>query len=89
MESEAVFLANRAYLCASVRLLVHSFLDARWRQTFCLSSTRPPCISLSHTMIFMTPNLGGGEIAELMTRGGLRAPVQSRPQLDEKVERTG
>jgi len=42
-------------------------------------------------MIFMTSNLGGGEITELMTGGMGFAPavrVESRPQLDEKVERT-
>ncbi len=48
-------------------------------------------VDLSQTMIFMTSNLGGGEITELMTGGMGFAPavrVESRPQLDEKVERT-
>jgi ATP-dependent Clp protease ATP-binding subunit ClpB len=48
-------------------------------------------VDLSQTMIFMTSNLGGSEITELMT-GGLgfapTVPPESRPKLDEKVERT-
>jgi ATP-dependent Clp protease ATP-binding subunit ClpB len=48
-------------------------------------------VDLSQTMIFMTSNLGGTEITELMT-GGLgfapTVPPEARPQLDEKVERT-
>jgi ATP-dependent Clp protease ATP-binding subunit ClpB len=48
-------------------------------------------VDLSQTMIFMTSNLGGEEITELMT-GGMgfapMVPVESRPQLDQKVERT-
>jgi ATP-dependent Clp protease ATP-binding subunit ClpB len=42
-------------------------------------------------MIFMTSNLGGGEITELMT-GGMgfapEVPAEARPRLDEKVGRT-
>jgi ATP-dependent Clp protease ATP-binding subunit ClpB len=48
-------------------------------------------VDLSHTMIFMTSNLGGSEITELMTGGMGFAPVvraESKPKLDEKVERT-
>jgi ATP-dependent Clp protease ATP-binding subunit ClpB len=48
-------------------------------------------VDLSQTMIFMTSNLGGGEISELMTGGMGFAPVvpaDSRPRLDEKVEKT-
>ncbi len=48
-------------------------------------------VDLSQTMIFMTSNLGGGEITELMTGGMGFAPTvppESRPKLDEKVERT-
>ena len=48
-------------------------------------------VDLSQTMIFMTSNLGGGEITELMTGGLGFAPVvpaESKPKLDEKVERT-
>jgi ATP-dependent Clp protease ATP-binding subunit ClpB len=48
-------------------------------------------VDLSQTMIFMTSNLGGGEITELMTGGMGFAPVvpaDTRPRLDEKVERT-
>ena len=48
-------------------------------------------VDLSQTMIFMTSNLGGGEITELMTGGMGFAPIvapESRPQLDQKVERT-
>src|SRR6202161_4751190 len=48
-------------------------------------------VDLSQTMIFMTSNLGGGEITELMT-GGLGFSPQQRPEtqagLDEKVEKT-
>lgn len=48
-------------------------------------------VDFSHTMIFMTSNLGGSEITELMSGGMGFAPaasVQPRPQLDEKVGRT-
>jgi ATP-dependent Clp protease ATP-binding subunit ClpB len=48
-------------------------------------------VDLSQTMIFMTSNLGGGEITELMTGGMGFAPSvapESRPGLDQKVERT-
>jgi ATP-dependent Clp protease ATP-binding subunit ClpB len=48
-------------------------------------------VDLSQTMIFMTSNLGGGEITELMTGGMGFAPLvraESKPKLDEKVERT-
>jgi ATP-dependent Clp protease ATP-binding subunit ClpB len=48
-------------------------------------------VDLSQTMIFMTSNLGGGEITELMTGGMGFAPTtrpESKPKLDEKVERT-
>ena len=48
-------------------------------------------VDLSQTMIFMTSNLGGGEITELMTGGLGFAPLvrpESRVGLDEKVERT-
>jgi len=48
-------------------------------------------VDLSQTMIFMTSNLGGGEITELMTGGLGFAPTvqpESKPKLDEKVERT-
>ncbi len=48
-------------------------------------------VDLSQTMIFMTSNLGGGEITELMT-GGIGfapdVPADTRPRLDEKVGRT-
>ena len=48
-------------------------------------------VDLSQTMIFMTSNLGGGEITELMT-GGMgfapTVPADQKPRLDEKVERT-
>lgn len=48
-------------------------------------------VDLSQTMIFMTSNLGGGDITELMA-GGMgfapEVPADSRPRLDEKVERT-
>ena len=48
-------------------------------------------VDLSQTMIFMTSNLGGGEITELMT-GGLGFAPEVQPEmrvgLDEKVERT-
>jgi ATP-dependent Clp protease ATP-binding subunit ClpB len=48
-------------------------------------------VDLSQTMIFMTSNLGGGEITELMTGGMGFAPAtrpESKPRLDEKVEKT-
>ena len=48
-------------------------------------------VDLSQTMIFMTSNLGGGEITELMTGGLGFAPEvrpEAKPKLDEKVERT-
>jgi ATP-dependent Clp protease ATP-binding subunit ClpA len=48
-------------------------------------------VDFSQTMIFMTSNLGGGEITELMT-GGIgfapSVPADSKPRLDEKVEKT-
>jgi ATP-dependent Clp protease ATP-binding subunit ClpB len=48
-------------------------------------------VDLSQTMIFMTSNLGGGEITELMT-GGMgfapSVPADAKPRLDEKVEKT-
>ena len=48
-------------------------------------------VDLSQTMIFMTSNLGGSEITELMT-GGIgftpAATVDAKPRLDEKVEKT-
>ena len=48
-------------------------------------------VDLSQTMIFMTSNLGGGEITELMT-GGMgfapTVPADARPRLDEKVEKS-
>jgi ATP-dependent Clp protease ATP-binding subunit ClpB len=48
-------------------------------------------VDLSQTMIFMTSNLGGGEITELMT-GGMgfapEVPADAKPRLDEKVEKT-
>jgi ATP-dependent Clp protease ATP-binding subunit ClpA len=48
-------------------------------------------VDLSQTMIFMTSNLGGGEITVLMT-GGMgfapSVPADSKPRIDEKVERT-
>jgi ATP-dependent Clp protease ATP-binding subunit ClpB len=48
-------------------------------------------VDLSQTMIFMTSNLGGVEITELMTGGMGFAPTVSadaRPRLDEKVEKS-
>jgi ATP-dependent Clp protease ATP-binding subunit ClpB len=48
-------------------------------------------VDLSQTMIFMTSNLGGSEITELMTGGLGFAPTvrpEAKPRLDEKVERT-
>ncbi|HWG58529.1 MAG TPA: AAA family ATPase [Candidatus Acidoferrales bacterium] len=48
-------------------------------------------VDLSQTMIFMTSNLGGGEITELMTGGMGFAPhvrAETKARLDEKVERT-
>jgi ATP-dependent Clp protease ATP-binding subunit ClpB len=48
-------------------------------------------VDLSQTMIFMTSNLGGGEITELMTGGMGFAPAMSADspsRLDEKVNKT-
>jgi ATP-dependent Clp protease ATP-binding subunit ClpA len=47
-------------------------------------------VDLSQTMIFLTSNLGGGEITELMTGGmGFVQPMDKlEDQLDVKVERT-
>ena len=48
-------------------------------------------VDLSQTLIFMTSNLGGSEITELMEGGMGFAPgahAESKPQLDDKVERT-
>ena len=48
-------------------------------------------VDLSQTIIFMTSNLGGSEITELMEGGMGFAPgahAESKPQLDDKVERT-
>jgi ATP-dependent Clp protease ATP-binding subunit ClpA len=47
-------------------------------------------VDLSRTMIFLTSNLGGREITEMMTGGLGFAPLvraESKPRLDEKVER--
>ena len=47
-------------------------------------------VDLSQAMIFMTSNLGGSDITELMTGGmGFAASVnlEQKPRLDEKVER--
>jgi ATP-dependent Clp protease ATP-binding subunit ClpB len=47
-------------------------------------------VDLSQTMIFLTSNLGGGEITELMTGGmGFVQPTdKTEDRLDHKVERT-
>src|SRR6266566_741380 len=48
-------------------------------------------VDFSQTMIFMTSNLGGGEITELMAGGmGFAPAVQAdtKPRLEEKVEKT-
>jgi ATP-dependent Clp protease ATP-binding subunit ClpB len=48
-------------------------------------------VDLSQTMIFLTSNLGGGEITELMTgRMGFAptVPASERPRLEEKLGRT-
>src|SRR5580704_5758782 len=48
-------------------------------------------VDLSQTMIFMTSNLGGSEITELMTGGIGFTPagaVDAKPRLEEKVEKT-
>jgi len=48
-------------------------------------------VDLSQTMIFMTSNLGSGEITELMA-GGMgfapTVPADLKPRLDEKVEKS-
>src|SRR5487761_1305455 len=48
-------------------------------------------VDLSQTLIFMTSNLGGGEITELMTGGMGFAPsvkADTQARLNEKVEKT-
>src|SRR5438445_9675131 len=47
-------------------------------------------VDLSQTVIFLTSNLGGGEIAELMQGGMAFVQPKDKPVtgLDEKVERT-
>src|ERR1700691_1736254 len=48
-------------------------------------------VDLSQPMIFMTSNLGGGEITELMTGGMGFAPTvppETRPRVGEKVEKS-
>ncbi len=47
-------------------------------------------VDLSQTVIFMTSNLGGGEITELMAGGYgfIRSEDKPKASLDEKVERT-
>ena len=48
-------------------------------------------VDISQTMIFLTSNLGGGEIMELMTGGMGFAPAvraDSKPHLDEKIAKT-
>ncbi len=48
-------------------------------------------VDLSQTMIFMTSNLGGVEITELMTGGmgfGTSVPPDERPRLDDKIEKS-
>jgi ATP-dependent Clp protease ATP-binding subunit ClpB len=49
-------------------------------------------VDLSQTIIFMTSNLGGGEITELMTGGGIGFASEKRAdtteRLDDKVEQT-
>src|SRR6202021_268602 len=47
-------------------------------------------VDLSHTVIFLTSNLGGGEITELMNGGMGFIQQKDKPEagLDQKVERT-
>ena len=48
-------------------------------------------VDLSQTMIFLTSNLGGGEIMALMTDGmgfAPAVPADSKPRLDEKIAKT-
>src|SRR5271168_2805073 len=47
-------------------------------------------VDLSQTVIFLTSNLGGGEITELMAGGYgfIKAEDKTKANLDEKVERT-
>jgi len=48
-------------------------------------------VDLSQTMIFMTSNLGGGEISKLLTDGMGFAPLvaaDEKPRLDEKIGKT-
>jgi ATP-dependent Clp protease ATP-binding subunit ClpB len=48
-------------------------------------------VDLSQTMIFLTSNLGGGEITELMTSRmgfGPAVPTDTKLRLDQKIEKT-
>ena len=48
-------------------------------------------VDLSQMMIFMTSNLGSGEITELITGGmgfASSVPADTKPRLDEKVEKS-
>ena len=70
----------------ALRQLLLGILD---KATLTLGDNRR--VDLSQTMIFMTSNLGGGEITELMTGGmgfGPTVPTDSRSPLDKKVENT-
>jgi ATP-dependent Clp protease ATP-binding subunit ClpB len=70
--------------------------DALWqlllgildKATLTLGDNR--CVDLSATVIFLTSNLGGGEITELMTGGMGFVQPEHKPTdgLDEKVEKT-
>lgn len=70
--------------------------DALWqlllgmldKATLTLGDNR--CVDLPRTVIFMTSNLGGGEISELMTGGYgfVESVSESGNKLEEKVERT-
>ena len=85
-------------LCISFLLFdeIEKASDALWqlllgildKATLTLGDNRR--VDLSQAMIFMTSNLGGSQITELMTGGmGFAASVslEQKPRLDEKVER--
>ena len=95
---EALAASHRDQLKLSFLLFdeIEKASDALWqlllgmldKATLTLGDNRR--VDLSQTMIFLTSNLGGGEITELMTGGMGFIQPKDKPTtgLDEKVERT-
>src|SRR6202011_1377501 len=95
---EALAVSHREHLKLSFLLFdeIEKASDALWqlllgmldKATLTLGDNRK--VDLSQTVIFLTSNLGGGEIAELMQggMGFIRPTDKPIAGLDEKVERT-